>query len=299
MALNMPHSGFTRAVMVILLAILLFDIQAAIIKFLGGHYSVPQIATFRNIFGLIPAILLVYLTKTHVRGRSRFVLRQWPLTIVRGASIAGAQFCLYLSLNRMEFATASTLAYAGPLFITALSVPILHHQVGAIRWLAVSIGFMGIVLVMRPQEADLFQWVTLLPICAAFGYALSSVLVRLFDDSSPTSVINLYTTVCALAFTFVLMLATDAYLPIATIEDWIWMLLMGIVGSMAVFFLITAYRLTLPSNLAPFEYFGIPFSFIIGWVFFHEAPFSRLIPGVFFIVGGGLLIFWRERSRLR
>ncbi len=68
---------------------------------------------------------------------------------------------------------------------------------------------------------------------------------------------------------------------------------------MAVFSLIAAYRLTLPSNLSPFEYFGIPFSFVIGWVVFGEAPFERLIPGVFLIVGGGLLIFWRERRQVK
>ena len=61
--------------------------------------------------------------------------------------------------------------------------------------------------------------------------------------------------------------------------------------------MISAYRLARPSSLSPFEYFGIPFAFILGWFFFDEAPFGRLIPGVFLIVGGGLLIAWRERRR--
>lgn len=290
----MRDPGFTRAVAVILIAVLLFDIQGAIIKFLGDRYGIPQIAMFRNIFGLIPALLLIYLARTGTRGAARFRLRQWPLAILRGASIASAQYCLYLSLTLMEFATASTLAYSGPLFITALSVPILRNHVGAIRWLAVVIGFMGIVLVMRPG-GDIFQWVSLLPICAAFGYAFSSVIVRLFDDTSTTAVINFYTTLSALGFTFLLMLFTDSYIPVSTAADWMWMILMGLVGGMAVFSLIAAYRLALPSNLSPFEYFGIPFSFVIGWLVFDEAPFDRLIPGVFLIVGGGLLIFWRER----
>ncbi len=294
----MRDSGFLRAIGIILLAILLFDIQGAIIKFLGDSYSIPQIATFRNIFGLIPSFLLVHLTQRRFHVGTSFRLRQWPLAIMRGASVAGAQYCFYLSLTQMEFATASTLAYAGPLFITALSVPILHHRVGAVRWLAVLIGFIGIILVMQPQS-DLFQAVSLLPICAAFGYALSSVLVRLFDDHTPTSVINLHTNFYTLIFTFLLMLLTDSYIPISSFGDWMWMLLMGFVGSIAVFSLITAYRLTLPSNLSPFEYFGIPFSFLIGWLVFGEAPFDRLLPGVFLIVGGGLLIFWRERRLLQ
>jgi len=69
----------------------------------------------------------------------------------------------------------------------------------------------------------------------------------------------------------------------------------GLAGGVAVLLMITAYRTNDPSSLAPFEYFGIPFSFILGWVFFNEAPFDSLIPGVFFIVCGGLIVLWRER----
>ncbi len=225
----MRDAGFPRAVLIILVAILLFDIQGAIIKFLGDRYGIPQIAMYRNIFGLIPGVLLIYLARTGLRGSARFRLRQWPLAVLRGASIACAQYCLYLSLTLMEFATASTLAFAGPLFITALSVPILHHHVGTVRWVAVIIGFAGIILVMHPR-GDIFQWVSLLPICAAFCYGLASVLVRLFDDASTTAVINFHTTLSALVFTFLLMLATDSYVTVASAEDWMWMVLMGLVG---------------------------------------------------------------------
>ena len=67
----------------------------------------------------------------------------------------------------------------------------------------------------------------------------------------------------------------------------------------AVLALINAYRLARPSSLSPFEYFGIPFAFILGWFFFDEAPFEKLFPGVLFIVGGGMLIAWREHRNRR
>ena len=70
-----------------------------------------------------------------------------------------------------------------------------------------------------------------------------------------------------------------------------------VVGGFAVLAMISAYRLARPASLSPFEYFGIPFAFVLGWIFFNEAPFERLFPGVFLIVGGGLLIAWRERRR--
>jgi len=79
--------------------------------------------------------------------------------------------------------------------------------------------------------------------------------------------------------------------------DWFWLVAMGTVGGCAVLLMVSAYRLTRPGRLSPFEYFGIPFSFVLGWVFFGEAPFDKLLPGVIFVVAGGLIIAWRERIK--
>jgi threonine/homoserine efflux transporter RhtA len=110
-------SNFSRAVLYIMLAILLFGIQGAIIKHIGDRYSVQQIATFRNIFGLLPSFLVLYFSNEWQSGRRTIRLRQWKLALSRGIAIAIAQFFFYWSLTIMEFATASTLAFAGPLFI--------------------------------------------------------------------------------------------------------------------------------------------------------------------------------------
>ncbi|MBX2870112.1 MAG: DMT family transporter [Acidiferrobacterales bacterium] len=289
-------SSFTRAVAFILLAIFLFDVQGAIIKHLGDRYPIPLIATYRNIFGLIPSFCLLFFSSQWKSGDRSIGLSQWRLAILRGISIAFAQYCFYLSITLMEFATATTLAFAGPLFITALSVPILKAQVGWARWLAVSIGFVGIIMVMRPSQSAL-QLLAALPLAAAFGYALSSVLVRLFDTSASTAKINLYTTLATLTCSVALAWWTGSFEPVASLRDWMWFFAMGMAGGFAVFCMIIAYRLTQPGNLSPFEYFGIPFSFIIGWVFFEEAPYGTLFPGVLLIIGGGLLIVWREKRR--
>ena len=77
----------------------------------------------------------------------------------------------------------------------------------------------------------------------------------------------------------------------------VWIVLMGVLGGTAVLLLVISYRMTEQSNLAPFSYFGIPLSFVLGWLFFNEAPWSTLFPGGILIVAGGLLIVWRERSQ--
>jgi drug/metabolite transporter (DMT)-like permease len=292
----MPASThqFARAVAYVLLAILLFDFQGVIIKFLGDRYPVQQLAGFRNVFGLIPSILVLLLSSEwHARGRL-LKIRQWRLGLIRGLFIAMAQYCFYLSITKMELATASTLAYISPVLITLLSIPILKHKVGMWRWVAVIIGFLGVMMIMSPGS-EIFTPYSLLPIGAAVGYSLSTVCVRLFDEHNPTALINMYASTGALLGALAIVLATSGYQEVESLQDWGLLICMGLVGGFAVLALINAYRLARPSSLSPYEYFGIPFAFILGWFFFDEAPFERLFPGVLFIVGGGMLIAWRER----
>lgn len=287
---------FLLAVALILLAMFLFDVMGAIVKYMGSSYPSQQLAVFRNFFGLFPSLIVLFMAQDwHAAGRP-LLIRQWKLGLARGGLVGMAQFCLYLSYTRLEFATASTLAFASPLFITLLSVPILRIEVGALRWLAVVVGFLGIVLIMRPGS-EVFSLYALLPVGAAFGYASASVLVRLVDTDVPSATINLYSTLGAMICSIILLFSTTGYIPVASTNDWFLLVLLGAVGGTAVLTMIVAYRLTQPSNLAPFEYFGIPFSFAIGWYVFGEAPFGRLFPGAILIVIGGLLIVWRERKR--
>ena len=291
-AATMPR--FARAVLTLLAGIMLFDVMGAIIKHLGAEYPAQQLSMLRNFFGFIPSLILLgSSTSWHAEGRL-LAIRQWRLALARGGFIAMAQFCFYVSLVHLEFATASTIAFAGPMFITALSIPLLGHHVGAWRWTAVALGFAGILMVIRPG-AGVFTWYALLPLGAAFGYAASSVLVRRMDEGVPTALVNLYASIGSLTGSVLLVLATRGYTPITSVTDWGWILAMGLAGGAAVLLVITAYRSTQPSNLSPFEYFGIPFTFTLGWLFFGEAPFAKLFPGALFIVAGGLLIVWRER----
>jgi len=194
----------------------------------------------------------------------------------------------------MQLATATTLAFCGPLFLTLLSIPLLGHKVGVWRCMAVLVGFLGVVLIMQPGT-EVFSYAALLPVGAAVFYALASLSSRLFDSDVPTALINIYSTISAFMCALLLTLVTGNWVIMTSPVDWLWFIAMGMVGGFAVLLLITAYRMAEPSLLSPFEYFGIPFSFVLGWYFFGEAPFDSLFPGVLLIVGGGLLMIWRER----
>lgn len=286
------------AAIILLVAILLFDIQGAMIKHMGSRYSVEQIVFFRNLFGILPNLAVLYFSlQWHSSGAS-WKLTRWKLGIGRGFILVCAQMCFYYAVVHMEFATATTLAFASPFFVTMLSIPMLGHNVGRWRIFAVLVGFFGVVLVMQPG-GDAFTRSAVLPIAAAFCYAFSSLSTRFFTREVPTALIGIYASVGALAAAAVILMFTGSFTPLNSLHDWLWFVGMGLVGGCAVLCLITSYRMADPSSLSPFEYFGIPFSFLLGWVFFDETPFDSLFPGVVFIVSGGLLVMWRERQVAR
>jgi drug/metabolite transporter (DMT)-like permease len=178
------------AILISLAALLLFDFMGLIIKHLSPRYGAAELSAYRNLFGLIPsAMVLWFSAEWHLRGR-QLRIRQWPLACLRGVFVTFAQFMFYLSLGRLDFATATTISYAMALFTTAFAVPLLGERVGALRWLAVGIGFAGVMMVMGSGR-DSFSWDALLPLGAASLYALTGVTVRLFDDDVPSALVNL------------------------------------------------------------------------------------------------------------
>ncbi|MFQ5565568.1 MAG: DMT family transporter [Paracoccaceae bacterium] len=294
-----PGGSFIgRAILVNLAGIFLLDVMGLIIKHLSGGYGAIELSAYRNLFGMVPSLAILWLSADWRTGDRRMVIRQWPLALLRGGFVAVAQFLFYLSLARLAFATASTIIFALALFVTAFSVPLLGARVGAVRWLAVVIGFAGVVMVIGPGSAA-FSPDALLPLGAAALYALASVTVRLIDDDVPSPLINLYATFAAAIIAIALTLGTGGFSPIDSAGDLMWIFAMGALGGSGVLCLVISFRMTEPSNLAPFHYFGIPFAFVLGWVFFGEAPFGRLFPGVLLIAGGGLMIVWRERRARR
>lgn len=288
------HNTLLIAVPTIILSIFLFDVQGVFIKHMGKQYPVEQITLFRNFFGLFPHILVWFFSTVPAGTKRSWKLVRWKLGFGRGLMLIGAQMCFYYAILNMQLATATTLAFSGPLFLTLLSIPLLGHTVGLWRWSAVLVGFVGVVMVMQPG-ADAFRSVALLPIGAAFFYASASLTSRYFDSDVSTALINIYSTLSALIAALLITVVSGHWIPMHNATDWLWFIAMGSVGGVAVLLLITAYRMAEPSLLSPFEYFGIPFSFFLGWYFFAEAPFDSLFPGVLLIVGGGLLVIWRER----
>lgn len=282
------------AIALTLLSLLLFDAMGLIIKHLSPRYSAVELSAWRNLFGILPALVALWSHRGWHGGGRRWRMRQWKLAGARGLFVTVAQALFYYSLGTLAFATATTITYANAIFMTALAVPILRERVGLLRWTAVLIGFAGVVMVVGPGR-DSFSAAALAPLGAAFLYALAGVTARRMDVHVPSPLINLYSVVTALVGSFLLALWMGGFSPLDSRPDLAWIVAMGMFGGSAVLCMVVAYRMTEQANLAPFNYFGIPMAFLLGWAVYGETPWADLFPGALFIIAGGLLVIWRER----
>ena len=291
-----PEDRLVPAILIFLLAMILFDGMGLIIKRLSPYYSAAELSAWRNLFGLLPgAIILLTLRAWHREGRP-LRMRQWRLAAFRGLCVTFAQFSFYFALGAIPFATANTIAQSNALFMTALAVPFLGEKVGWLRWGAVGIGFVGVMLILKPGASEALTFGALAPLCSGFLYALAGVLSRKLDPDVPSPLVNIYSTGTALICSGILALALGGFTPIRSMEDLAWIVAMGAFGGLAVLCLIIAFRMTEQSNLAPISYASIPTSLILGWLFFAEAPIDDLFPGALLIILGGLIVVWRERQ---
>jgi drug/metabolite transporter (DMT)-like permease len=286
------------AIAIILLGILSFDLMGVLVRMLGGTYPIFQISVLRNFFGLLPSAFLLWQAKKFTSLKGLNTRRFHLINLCRSLSVVTAQFSFYTSLTKIEFATASALCFAGPMFITALSVPILQHKIGVWRWGAVIIGFAGVLTILQPFDQG-FSPYMLLPVLAAFCYATSSVLVRLYPAEMPSAAIQFGQQIGTCLLAIILLFIFAEPVAITSFSDVSLFVLLGIFGGTGVMCLVIAYRLVDPSSISPFEYFGIPVSFFLGWLFFAEAPFGDLFPGILFLVAAGIIIMLRERRLSR
>ncbi len=284
------------AIVTMLLAILCVDMYMVVIKFLGNEYTVIQLAVFRNIAGVIPLFVLILFTKEYISVFKNLESKFIVLSFFRGLAFLSMNIFIFISVINLEFATAMVLTFSSPFFIVILSIIFLKDKVGIYRWSAIFIGFFGVVLIVQPGS-DIFSFYSIFPILTAIAWALSVIILKFIPDGHSTAKIQLYTLIFNVIGGVVLFLLTTGHAEIKSTQDFFLMTLTGILGGTAAILFIFSYRLISASKMASFEYFGIPSSFVLGWLFFNEAPWEQLFPGVFVIVFAGMIIIWRDKVK--
>ncbi len=284
------------AIATMLLAILCIDLYMVIIKFLGDDYSIIQLTLFRNVAAIIPLLLLILFTNEFSTIFKNLGNKFLILSCLRGICFLSMNVFIFISVVNLEFATAMTLTFSSPFFIVILSIILLSEKIGIYRWSAVIIGFVGVVMIMKPTS-EIFSLYSIFPILTAIAWAFTVIILKFIQGNHSTAKIQLYTLIFNVIGGLLLFFVTTGHVEIKNFKDFILMTMTGVLGGTAAILFIYSYRLISASKIASFEYLGIPSSFILGWIFFNEAPWSQLFPGVIVIIFAGMIIIWRDNIK--
>jgi drug/metabolite transporter (DMT)-like permease len=219
--------------------------------------------------------------------------RRLPLQLGRSALLVASIGALFIGLVHLPIADATAISFTAPLFITALSVPLLGERVGAHRWAAVAAGLIGVLVIVRPG-GDLAHWAAVMPLIGAFFFALYQLATRVLATTEPTFRTLLYTGGGGLFWCS--LLVPFFWTPLG-LADWLVFIGIGLLGAAAHLCMISAFSLAEASLLAPFNYSKIIWAAIAGYVVWGDVPSLDTLAGGAVIILAGLYVLWRERRR--
>jgi len=283
-----PRSATSVGIGLTLVAIGLFTTMDTIGKTLMADYPFQQVVWARYFFQW--ALMLVMLPHLGIAGLVR--TRRHGLQIGRGLLLAVATLCMFGAISVVPLADAYTITFIAPLLVTALSVPLLKERVGWRRWSAVLVGFIGVLIVIRPGFGDA-PWQLMLPLVTAACFALYQILTRLVSiDPDETPFVMLF--YVAWVGAAIMTLMVPFYWQPVALADWPWMVAMGGIGAVGHLILIRALVIAPASLIAPFTYSQIIWALIAGYFVFGDLPDVWMLLGCTVIVASGLFVFYRE-----
>jgi len=291
-----------RGMALLTLGVCIFVSQDVIIKELSGGYPVHEMLWIRCVTGLPFVLLLAW------RQGNPAAFRFHRIAVLRGLLHFISFTCYYLALAMLPLAEVVTLYYANPLFITALSVPFLHEKVGPRRWMAVLVGFAGVV-VMRPDVAAIDP-AMIFALASAFFYGASMLVTRAGGGRVPSTGFAIHSMVILFLLSSIvgLVVGDGRYLGDGTglfaflLRPWLvpagWDALLlfaiGPISAAGFLLLAEAYRIAPVSIVTPFEFSSLPMAVLFGFLFFGDLPAAATWFGLAMILGSGLYIVHRE-----
>ena len=267
-----------------------FAVQDGISRYLAENYNVITVVTIRYMFFM--CFVLAYSSRQKGGIRQVASSDQLPLQVGRSLLLV-AQICVaILSFSTVGLVNFHVVFASYPLMVMALSVPILGEAVGWRRWLAVCVGFCGVLLILRPGTA-MFSSASILPVLAAFMMAVYGILTRYAARRDAAETSFFWTAMAG----GIAMLCIGPFFWLPPIgSDWGWMGLLCLTGTGGHYLLIKALDATKASTIQPFAYLQLVFASSIGILVFADSLDPMLIIGSSIIVSSGLFALQRERK---
>ena len=241
-------------------------------------------------------VLLMLAVFLPTRGLGLFKSRNWKLELARGLCLLLITLGNFLSMKFLPLAVTGALMFTMPIMVVALSVPLLGEKVGLKRWAAVGVGFLGILIIIRPGT-EAFHPASLLCIGGALAAALYTIITRKLARVDSAATQQIWSGLIAL--TAVTPFAFNGWVWPNDGPSWFAFLVIGVVGMLAHQLNSVALRFAPPSVLAPFSYTELLMLAMASWLIFNDPPDLWFFLGAPLIVGSGLFIWLRERQLAR
>lgn len=287
----MGTSKNLRGIGAMLFAMAMFSFMDTGLKLLSPHYPAMQVAAMRALSSL--PLVVVYVAWRGAFGTLWRV--RWPLHFLRGLLGIGMLSMFTFGLRDLPLAEAYSLVFVAPVIITALSVPVLGERVERARWIAIGVGLLGVLVVLRPTGDGLFTLGGLAVLGAALCYSVSAITVRIVGrtDSSESQVFWLMTMVGLGAGA----LAAPGWVAIRPEDAWV-LLGVAITGFFGQLFITEAFRHGEASAIAPLEYSAMAWAVALDWLLWKTLPDEITLLGAGIIIASGIYLVRRERVHL-
>lgn len=258
----------------------------ATIKWLSDEFAALHSLFIGTLFAFIPVCIFLKVTEGRIFVRPRLPL----LTTLRALTITTSAACIVSAVTILPLAEAYSLLFTGPLIVTALAGPVLGERIGWHRWTAVLVGFIGVLIILRPGLTEIGVG-HVLAISAAITFAASSLILRHIGNVESTP-----------ALLIILLIVTELFtLPFALFDwqplHWRAVLLMSLSGTLAGcanIFMVLAFRLAPAGVVAPFIYSQMIWGLIFGALLFGDWPNPIMLLGAAVVIGSGLFLLFHE-----
>ena len=267
------------------LSVCAFSLMDLVVKW-SNDYPLGQVLFFRGFVGA----LIYFLIMPRERIKNFYHTKRAGLHFLRCFFGLIALLSIFTALRNLPLATVVSISFAAPIFTTIFSIFFLKEKVGIYRWLAVFIGFLGIIIIAEPgfTELNIFY---IYPIIFCLGMAYVAISIRQLSRTEPVWLISLY---FSIAITIVSLTTINSGWVLPSVVDLVILSLLGIFGGVANLWLSQSYKYSEVSLVTPLKYLALVFAIFFGYLIWGEIPTIKTLMGAGLVIISSLIIFRRE-----
>ena len=267
------------------LSICAFSIMDVIVKW-SVDYPIGQVLFFRGFFGIMFYFFIIPKNRLH----DFYITKRAGLHFLRCFSGLIALVAIFIALRSLPLATVVSISFAAPIFTTIFSIFLLSEKVGIYRWLAVIIGFIGILIITEPGITNLNIYY-IFPIIFCLGLSYVAITIRQLSTSEPVWLISFY---FSLSITLLSFFTIPQGWIMPDLKDFMILSMIGIFGGVANLWLSQSYKYSEVSLVTPLKYLALVFAIIFGYFIWNEIPTIKTLIGALLVIVSTMIIFRRE-----